>query len=87
MSNAKSEQVITPDSERGRRLQHSSTLSSARRRTALSKLRAQQADRASAAKAELARQEAELARRQAALEAQELKDEAELCQPELELLE
>ena len=57
-----------------------STLSAARSRAALSKLQAQQAELASAAEAELARQ-------QAALEAQELKDEAERHQLELELLE
>ncbi|KAF0292281.1 hypothetical protein FJT64_009708 [Amphibalanus amphitrite] len=54
-------------------------------------LQAEQAQRAAAAKAELARRQAELARRQAeaqaALEAQAAKDEAECRQLELELLE
>ncbi|KAF0313623.1 hypothetical protein FJT64_015857 [Amphibalanus amphitrite] len=72
----------------------SSTISAARRRAALSKLAAEQGQRAAAAKAELtrqeaerARQEAELARQRAALEAQQLADEAERRQLELELLE
>ena len=76
----------------------SSVRSEARRRAALSKLRAEQGQRAAAAKAELARQQAEqaaeqarqqaeLARQQAELEAQELKDEADRNQLELALLE
>ncbi|XP_043246546.1 uncharacterized protein LOC122394053 [Amphibalanus amphitrite] len=62
----------------------SSGLSEARRRAALSKLQADQTQRAAAAKAELARR---LAEAEAALEAQAAKDEAERCQLELELLE
>ncbi|KAF0302838.1 hypothetical protein FJT64_025097 [Amphibalanus amphitrite] len=65
----------------------SSTISAARRRAALSKLAAEQGQRAAAAQAERARQEAELARQRAALEAQQLADEAERRQLELELLE
>ena len=69
----------------------SSVRSEARRRAALSKLRAEQGQRAAAAKAELARQQAEAqaeqARQQAELEAQQLKDEADRDQLELALLE
>ena len=80
----------------------SSNISEARRRAALSKLQAEQAQSAAAVKAELARQQAEaeveLARRQAevtrrqveaqaAIETHELKQEAERRQLELELFE
>ena len=58
-----------------------STLSSARRRAALSKLQARQTERASAAKAELARQQAEtqaeLARRQVETQAELARRQAE----------
>ena len=76
----------------------SSTLSEVRRRAALSKLQAEQGQRAAAAKTELAqhqaeaeaeqaRRQAEQARQQAALEAQQLKDETERDQLELQPLE
>ena len=63
----------------------SSSLSEARRRAALSKLQAEQGQRAAAAKAELARQEAEAAQRKAELERQEAATQAEAARRKAEL--
>ena len=63
----------------------SSVRSEARRRAALSKLRAEQGQRAAAAKAELARQQAEQAAEQARQQAELARQQAELARQQAEL--